>query len=235
LSAAPPRSIVSCSGDVEERAALTTKGVGAVYARTTTVQARTSGVDDGIALMRDDVMPKVQDVPGSIGMSMLVDRDSGRCILTTAWSDVDAMHASAQTVKPMRDRLAEVLGGPPSIEEWEIAVLHRRRPADAGACARVTWLRAGPGGLDRAIDTYRSHVLPGLDDLAGFCSASLMVDRASGRAVSSVAYESREALEASRAAADDLRARTVQQLQAQVLETAEFDLVLSELRVPETV
>jgi quinol monooxygenase YgiN len=206
-----------------------------MHARTTTVHARTSGIDEGIALMRDDVMPQVQDVHGCIGVSMLVDRESGRCILTTAWSDVDAMHASAQTVQPMRDRLAEVLGGTPTVQEWEIAVLHRRRPADANACARVTWLQAGSGGVEQAVDTYRSHVLPGLDDLPGFCSASLLVDRASGRAVSSVAYESREALEASRAAADALRSRTVQQLQAQVLETAEFDLVLSELRVPETV
>jgi quinol monooxygenase YgiN len=206
-----------------------------MHARTTTVHARTSGIDEGIALMRDDVMPQVQDVHGCIGVSMLVDRESGRCILTTAWSDVDAMHASAQTVQPMRDRLAEVLGGTPTVQEWEIAVLHRRRPADANACARVTWLQAGSGGVEQAVDTYRSHVLPGLDDLPGFCSASLLVDRASGRAVSSVAYESREALEASRAAADALRSRTVQQLQAQVLETAEFDLALSELRVPETV
>jgi quinol monooxygenase YgiN len=206
-----------------------------MHARTTTVHARTSGIDEGIALMRDDVMPQVQDVHGCIGVSMLVDRESGRCILTTAWSDVDAMHASAQTVQPMRDRLAEVLGGTPTVQEWEIAVLHRRRPADANACARVTWLQAGSGGIDQAVDTYRSHVLPGLDDLPGFCSASLLVDRASGRAVSSVAYESREALDASRAAAGALRSRTVQQLQAQVLETAEFDLALSELRVPETV
>ena len=206
-----------------------------MHARTTTIHARTSGIDEGIALMRDDVMPQVQDVPGCIGVSMLVDRESGRCILTTAWSDADAMHASAQSVQPLRDRLAEVLGGTPSVQEWEIAVLHRRRPADANACARVTWLQAGPGGVEQAVDTYRSRVLPGLDDLPGFCSASLLVDRSSGRAVSSVAYESREVLEASRAAADDLRSRTVQALQAQVLETAEFDLALSELRVPETV
>ena len=206
-----------------------------MFARTTTVQARTSGIDEGIALMRDDVMPRVQDVPGSIGVSMLVDRSSGRCIVTTAWQDAETMRASAAQVQSMRDRVAQVLGGTPSVEEWEIAVLHRRRPADAGACARVSWLQAGPGGIDQAVDTYRSHVLPGLDDLMGFCSASLMVDRSSGRAVSSVAYESRAALDASRPAADDLRRRTVQQLQAQVLDTAEFELALSELRVPETV
>ncbi len=42
-------------------------------------------------------------------------------------------------------------------------------------------------------------------------------------------------LEASRQGADELRSRTVQQIRAQILEVAEFELVLSELRVPETV
>lgn len=186
--------------------------------------------------MREEVVPRVRQMEGHIGLSMVADKGSGRCIVTAAWRDAESMRAAAEAVQPLRDRMAEVLGGPPiSTEEWEIAVLHRRRPADAGACVRVSWLKTEPRDLPGAIDMYRSQVLGGLDDLPGFCSASLLVDPASGRSVSSVAYESREMLEASRQAASDLRNRTVQQIRAQVLEVAELDLVLSELRVPETV
>ena len=206
-----------------------------MYARTTTVQARPSAIDDGIRVMREDVLPRVQQMEGNVGLSMLADRNSGRCIVTAAWRDENAMHAAADAVRPLRERMAEVLGAPTTVQEWEIAVLHRRKPADDGACARVSWLRAEPRDIDGAIDMYRTQVLGGLDDLPGFCSASLLVDRASGRSVSSVAYESREMLEASRQGADELRSRTVQQIRAQILEVAEFELVLSELRVPETV
>jgi quinol monooxygenase YgiN len=192
-------------------------------------------MDEGIRMLREDILPRVQQMEGNVGLSMLADRASGRCIVAAAWRDEDAMHAAAEAVRPLRERMAEVLGAPTTVGEWEIAVLHRRKPADDGACARVTWLQVEPGDLDAAIDVYRTQVLGGLDDLPGFCSASLLVDRTSGRSVSSVAYESREMLEASRQGADDLRTRTVQQLRAHVLEVAEFDLVLSDLRVPETV
>lgn len=206
-----------------------------MYARTTTVQARPASIDEGIRTLREDVLPRVQEMDGNIGLSMLADRESGRCIVTAAWRDEHAMRAAAEAVRPLRERVAEVLGAPTTVEEWEIAVLHRRKPADTGACARVSWLQMEAGTLDGAIDVYRTQVLGGLDDLPGFCSASLLVDRASGRSVSSVAYESREMLQASTRAASDLRNRTVQQIRAQVLEVAEFELVLSELRVPETV
>ena len=206
-----------------------------MHARTTTVQARQSALDEATALVRDEVMARVQALEGNIGVSMLVDREPGRCIITTAWADREAMRESAAAVQPLRDRVAEVLGAAPTVQEWEIAVLHRRRPSDTGACARVTWVQGDPTGIDRSIDVYRSQVLTGLDDMAGFCGASFMVDRDTGRAVSSVAYESREMLEASRRPANDLRNRTVQTLQTRVLEVAELELVLSELRVPETV
>ena len=231
----PAASIVSSSASAPQVRRLDGKGVVGVYARTTTVQAQPSAIEEGIRAMREDVLPRVQQMEGNVGLSMLADRSSGRCIVTAAWRDEQAMHDAADAVRPLRERMAEILGAPTTVQEWEIAVLHRRRPADAGACARVSWLQTAPGEVDGAIDVYRTQVLGGLDDLPGFCSASLLVERASGRSVSSVAYEDRDMLELSRQGAAALRSRTVQQLHAQVTEVAEFELVLSELRVPETV
>ena len=52
-----------------------------------------------------------------------------------------------------------------------------------------------PGQLDRSVDFYKESVLPALEDLEGFCSASLLIDRSSGRAVSSATFDSREAMD----------------------------------------
>lgn len=185
--------------------------------------------------MRDDVMTSIQQMDGNIGLSMLADRESGRCILTSAWTDRASMRASAQAVQPMRDRMAELMGGTPTIEEWEIAVLHRQRPSEAGAWCRVSWLQQDPAGQDAAVELYRTHVLHGLDQIDGFCSASLMLDRESGRAVSTVTYDGRASLEASREAGERLRTATLKQLSAQLLDVVELELVLAHLRVPETV
>ena len=207
----------------------------AVYARTTTVQARPSAVDQAVTVMRDDVMSSIQQMDGNIGLSMLADRESGRCIVTSAWADRASMRSSAQAVQPMRDRMAELMGGTPTIEEWEIAVLHRTRPSDAGAWCRVSWIQQDPAGQDAAVELYRTRVLEGLDGIDGFCSASLMLDRDSGRAVSTVTYDGRASLDASREVGGRLRSATLAQLSAELVDAAELELVLAHLRVPETV
>jgi hypothetical protein len=56
-----------------------------MYARSTTVRGNPQSLDDAIAYLRDEVMPAAQEMDGCVGMSMMCDRDSGRCIATTAW------------------------------------------------------------------------------------------------------------------------------------------------------
>src|SRR5258707_10735220 len=87
------------------------EGVGIVHARSTTVQAQPSSIDAGLAHIRDEVMPAVQAIDGCVGMSVLMDSDSGRCIITTAWETDEAMRASAEKASQLRDRAAEKLGG----------------------------------------------------------------------------------------------------------------------------
>ncbi len=205
-----------------------------MYARSTTINARPDAVDDGIAYVRDEVMPAIQAMDGCIGLSMLADHQSGRCIVTSSWRSEDAMHASDEQLRPMREEAAQRFGGSFSVDEWEIAVVHRDHPTHEGACARVTWIRAEDVDIDRAIETFRMGVLPRAEQLDGWCSASLFVDRRTGRAVVTSTFDSRETMERSRQEADQLRAQTAQEMGGQIEEVAEFELVLAHLRVPET-
>ena len=204
-----------------------------MYARSTTFRAQSSPIDADIAHVRDTVMPALEGIEGYIGLSLLVDRPSRRCIATSSWQSEGAMRASAEAVRPVRDRVAELFGGSADVEEWEIAVLHRDHRSSEGACVRAIWLRIGPDQLDRAIAVYKTTILPALEELEGFCSASLMVDRASGRAVSSANYDSVEAMERNRDQAGKIRGAGTQEVGAEVLEVCEFELALAHLRVPE--
>jgi hypothetical protein len=78
-------------------------------------------------------------------------------------------------------------------------------------------------------------ITPALDDLTGFCSASLLINRGTGEAVSTVTYDNAEALSRTREAAERLRNRGAEQAGAKLLEVAEFELALAHLRVPELV
>jgi hypothetical protein len=204
-----------------------------VHARSTTIRAHPESIESGVALVRDEVMPAVLGMDGCIGISMLVDRLSGRCIATTAWQSKEAMEASADQVRPLRERAAEALGGRPQVDEWEIAVMHRDHTSAPGACVRTTWVRMAPDEMDRGIDVYKMGVLPATQEFEGFCSASLLVDRTEGYAVSSVTFDSREAMERSRERGEELRERGVREAGAEIVEVGEFELALAHLRVPE--
>ncbi|WP_244522329.1 antibiotic biosynthesis monooxygenase [Geodermatophilus africanus] len=194
-----------------------------------------AAIDDGIAYLRDEAMPAIQQMDGCIGMSMLVERDTGRCIATSAWRDEEAMRASAERIRPMRERLVQTFGGEPEVQEWEIAVLHREHPLGDGGSARVTWSRLDPAQMDRLADGFRMVLLPRFEDMPGFCSASLMMDRESGRAVGTVSFESRDAMERAREQMRSIRGEFARSMEAEILEVAEMDVAMAHLRVPETV
>jgi len=206
-----------------------------VYARSVTLQAQPGSIDEGIAYILDEVSPAVTAMEGCIGISMICDRESGRTITTSAWSTQEALDNSEQYVQPMRKKAAEKFGAEPSVDRWEIAVVHRHAISGEGACVRCTWLDMDAAGITHAIETYRMTALPALEEMDGFCSASLMVDRATGRAVSSATFASREAMVASRSAAEALRSRTAGDIGARVSDIREFELALAHLHVPELV
>jgi quinol monooxygenase YgiN len=192
-------------------------------------------IETGIAHVQDVVMPQVRAMDGCVGLSMVADRISGRCIVTTAWRDEAAMRATAESVAPLRQQAADLLGGEATVDEWEIAYLHRDHRVADGCCARVTWSESDPAKVDSIIDAFRMGIMPKVEQLEGFCSASLFVDRAAGRSCVTATYDSPEAMMANRNAAMGLRADLVQETGMRVTEIGEFSLAIAHLDVPELV
>ena len=144
------------------------------------------------------------------------------------------MRASADDVQEVRRQLDEVLRAESvEIAEWEIAVLHRSRPAGEAACVRAIWSDVPAGRVDGMVDTFRMSLLPRLDDLPGFCSVSLLVDRGSLRAVAAVTYEDRAAMERAREQGTALRGEFSRATGSTITEVAVFDLAPAHLHVPE--
>jgi hypothetical protein len=206
-----------------------------MYARSTTVQAQPSSIDAGIGHMRDTVMPALEGIDGCVGLSLLVDRTSGRCIATSSWESEEAMRASEESIRPIRDRAAELFGGSAQVEEWEIAGMHREHRAGEGACVRATWVKVDPDQIERGIEFYKATILPALEELEGFCSGSLLVDRASGRGVAAATFDNAEALARNNDALDTIKATGSQEANAEVLDQCDFELAVAHLRVPEMV
>src|SRR5215213_3634476 len=181
---------------------------GGMYARSTTLTADPQRIDDGIRNVRDEIMPAVQGMPGCLGLSMLVDRESGRCIVTTSWDSAESMAATADGVRAMRQRAMDSMGGRDmSVDEWEVAAMHRLHTPGDDACARVTWTRGDAATMERMLDTFRMSMIPEIEDVPGFCSLSLMVDRNMGRGSLTVVWKDRRAMEDSSAGVRERRER----------------------------
>jgi heme-degrading monooxygenase HmoA len=206
-----------------------------VFARFSTFNAQTSAIDAGIAYVRDDVMTAMQHIDGFIGLSTLVDRSTGRCVVTSAWRDQEAMRASASRADQLRSRGSEILGATAAVEEYEIALMHRAHRSIAGERVRGTWAHGDTGMIDDMIATYRMTTLPAIEDLRGFAAATLFVNRETGQICSSVAYDSLDDMVATRGDANGIRTRTLTDMGATLDEVCEFELAMARFHVPEMV
>jgi hypothetical protein len=206
-----------------------------MYARSSSIQGDPARIEECISYVREEVMPAVTGMDGCIGLSMLVNRETGRCIATTSWASEDAMRATEGQVTGFRSRAAEIMGGAVDVEEWEIAVMHREHEAREGSWCRVTWLTCPPAEVESTLDFFRDTVLMRLEGVDGFCSASLMVDRANGQCCSTARFDSREDLESTREMAQGMRDQRSLESAVEFGDIEECELVIAHLRVPELV
>ena len=84
-----------------------------------------------------------------------------------------------------------------------------------------------------ASSSIKATLLPALEELEGFCSASLLVDRASGRGVAAATFDNAEAIEQNKDQLDRIKATGSREANAEVLDQCDFELALAHLRVPE--
>lgn len=205
-----------------------------MFARTTTVQVDPSRIDGGIAHVRGEVAPAITAMEGCVGMSMLADRASGRLVVTSSWESEAALRDSADRVRPLRDAAERAMGASTSVvDTWEVAVVHRDHAMPDGACARVTWLSGMGDHAERAADVFRMAVLPRAQELDGFCSASMLISRETGRAVGTVTFERREQVEASRDVATAIREAASRDIGATIDDVAEMEVTFAHLHLPE--
>ncbi len=204
-----------------------------MFARSSTFRGDRAGLDNGIDYVRDDVMTLLEQVDGFVGLSLMVDRGSGECVATTSWETADAMRASGDRLTGVRERFGGLLDAPAKVQEWDVAVMRRADPRPVERWCRVTWLRTTPDKLDRGIGIYRTALLARIEQLPGFCSASLMVDRARGGICATASYASLESLQQSRDEAWMIREAGIREAEVDIMDAAEYELAIAHLRVPE--
>lgn len=204
-----------------------------MHIRMTTVDGAAERFDDVLALLRDRVQPLVDGLPGSRGLAALVSRERGRVIATTAWDSAEDRAASDAALAPLRAEAAELLGGAVTVEELELAVFERIVPASAGCWTRMTRTSVDASRIEEGIVAFSTQVLPALRALPGFCTAVLLVDRATGTAITATTWASRQALDDSAPRMQGLRQAVTSSLGTQVLDVTAYEVAITGIRPPQ--
>ena len=97
----------------------------------------------------------------------------------------------------------------------------------------MVWGESDPARADTNLDMLRTEVLPKMEQLPGFCSMSLFVNRESGRSAMATTYDNREQMEQATDRAMEIRREATDQMGVRITDVADFDLVIHHLRVPE--
>jgi hypothetical protein len=199
-----------------------------VYARLTLNTADPARLDEVISHHEQDVMPVLTHEGGYRGMSVAVNEELGVSVMWVYWATEQEMRANDATfTRPVHD--AAYFGATVSIEHYEVARFVHSAPAHPGAAISLTRLEAEP--TDDVLAAFGGIDMGSLATSDGFCTAVLLVDRQSGRAVIETIWRDVGALVAARsvAAARRLEAVSAGTVTVRGLEQYQLHLISVEL------
>ena len=202
--------------------------------RAVIAQGNPAKVDEVIAFIRERVQPLADAQAGSHGLSMFVNRETGLVLVSSAWEDEAALRSSDAQLEPARRQALALLEAPePRIEIMQPIIIFQNSRDQVGYWTRASELRFPPDRLDDGIATFRSELLPAIRArLEGVNSIALMLNRQTGHGVVNVTFTSREALDASREVADQLRSEFVRDTGAEAVGVMEMEVAIVGIRPP---
>lgn len=202
-----------------------------MHARFNTLHGNKGQVDAAVEFVEATVRPMAEGVAGNRGMATLVDREAGVTVVATYWDSAQAMADSEPAVADVRSQVAEVAGGDVSVERFEVAVARRLRVPAEGAVARMLRFENDLPRIDDTVAFYRDELVPELVELSGLCSAQLLVDRESGRAMSVTAWDDDAAVASAQDALERMRDTATERFGTRITGLDRYTMVRTTIRM----
>jgi hypothetical protein len=93
----------------------------AMQARISTIEGDGAMIDDALNVINEKVMPALKALEGFTAANFLVDRSAGRLVAVAFYADETALEGSAEAVGPMRNEVADAMGGKVvGVESYEL-------------------------------------------------------------------------------------------------------------------
>jgi len=93
----------------------------AMQARISTIEGDGGKIDDALEVINERVLPALKALEGFTAVNFLVDRSAGKLVAVAFYADEAALEGSVEAVGPMRDEVAEAMGGKVvGVESYEL-------------------------------------------------------------------------------------------------------------------
>ena len=95
-----------------------------VFARLHTLETTPEQYEEGLQLVRDQLLPWARESSGFRGLIGLVDRAHGKALVLTLWADAEALALSADAADRLSALAAEASGAERrALESFEVSLL----------------------------------------------------------------------------------------------------------------
>ena len=94
-----------------------------MHARVNTITGSPDQAEAGISDFSENVVPWIKENGGPGGI-LLIDRETGKAVAITLWSDEESMRRSEEAANEHRRRVTDQMQGTqaPTVERYEVAV-----------------------------------------------------------------------------------------------------------------
>jgi heme-degrading monooxygenase HmoA len=151
-------------------------------------------IDDGVAFVRDNAVPVLQEQKGYRGMTASADRDGGVLGILSLWETEADRDASFGPLAGLRQQGLDVVGGELTVESFEQLVEEMASPPTVGSALMVTRISMDPAKIDENLGFFKSEVVPRISAAPGFLALRNMMDRTTGRGLVGSAWSDQEAM-----------------------------------------
>jgi hypothetical protein len=206
-----------------------------MYLRVTAFKSDPAKLDQGVAFLRDKIIPAMKQAPGFLGATAIIDRKEGTGAASTLWESLEAMNQAEQLGQQSRTQSAEATGlEVVDVDRFEITVLEMASPTpQLPSYTRVVTAYGDPKKLDVVTEMVRG-VVPKVKAQPGFRAYVAGINRMTGRGFTASSWATPEQREASNAALAATRQPVVEAGNMSPLEITNFETVLAEIKVPVT-
>ena len=203
-----------------------------MYGRLTRIEGTPAEINEGVRNFEQNVARPAREIPGNVGIVLMVNPEEGKGIGITYWADKKALEASADAMKRVRESSTKASGvRVASVETGEVLSMERSGEPKTHTFIRLNTLQGRPEKIASALAAYEKDVLPLLKSLKGFRAAIMSADAESGKIWVSSVWETDQDREASEARVLDLRRTTATTAGAGDVKVEKFESVHVEFKV----